>query len=448
MEYDKKYWIHKSIRDPRYGFIHLSERETLLIGTPFMHRLTRIKQLAHTYLVYPSAVHTRFEHSLGVLYMADKLCSCYNIEDERREIIRCATLLHDIGHGPFSHLFEKIMTKINGKEFTHEHVTRAIIKYDNEIRSILDGSLKVDRNLSNIYDQVLSFFPEESGTKKEDSDPLGRSILSGVIDADKLDYLRRDSFHTGSEYGNFDLERMLSTLTAFKDNSKEYPAIWEKGTLVLESFRLARYSLHVQVYQHHTRLIADRMFLRALESAIFKETKLPQKLFKFYGHENEFVGNLLEIDDASIYELILSKCKHDNNSNAFRLIRDLKNRRLFKRAYKKEFNELPATKRMQIYKKEDDILEKEIADKANVPQEGIICYKESQEAGFKGYWTFGHITESGEIPILYLDSEGKPHPYEDKSPITLQKEAPTILYIFTRKEYREPVSSACKALIS
>jgi len=104
LNYYPKYWNYKSVRDPLYGFIHLSEREAALIATPFMHRLTRIKQLAHTYLVYPSAVHTRFEHSLGVLHMADKLCTCFEIEAERREVIRCASLLHDIGHGPFSHI--------------------------------------------------------------------------------------------------------------------------------------------------------------------------------------------------------------------------------------------------------------------------------------------------------------------------------------------------------
>jgi HD superfamily phosphohydrolase len=115
LDYNSKYWKHKSIRDPLYGFIHLSEREASLIATPFMHRLTRIKQLSHTYLVYPSATHTRFEHSLGVLYMADKLCKCFEIQGERREVIRCASLLHDVGHGPFSHLFENIMIKINGE---------------------------------------------------------------------------------------------------------------------------------------------------------------------------------------------------------------------------------------------------------------------------------------------------------------------------------------------
>jgi HD superfamily phosphohydrolase len=139
MGYRRKYWNYKSVRDPLYGFINLSKREALLIGTPFMHRLTRIKQLAHTYLVYPSAVHTRFEHALGALFMADRMCQCFEIEDERREIIRCAALLHDVGHGPFSHVFENIMVKVNDTEFTHEDVTCAIIKQDHKIHSILEG---------------------------------------------------------------------------------------------------------------------------------------------------------------------------------------------------------------------------------------------------------------------------------------------------------------------
>jgi HD superfamily phosphohydrolase len=100
--------------------------------------------------------------------------------------------------------------------------------------------------------------------------------------------------HTGSTYGTFDLERMLSTLTTIKDDDKEYPAILEKGIHVLESFRLARYSIYTQVYQHHTRLIADRMFLRSLELAIFREKSIPKKLFKFYAREKQFIDEFLK----------------------------------------------------------------------------------------------------------------------------------------------------------
>lgn len=443
MDYSPKYWNYKSVRDPLYGFIHLSEREASLITTPFMHRLTRIKQLAHTYLVYPSAVHTRFEHSLGVLYMADKLCTCFCIEGERREVIRCASLLHDVGHGPFSHLFENIMVKINEEKFTHEDVTKAIIHYNDDIRIILEGRLESRQPSSNIHSQVLAYFTKDSKQDYENDDPVGRSILSGTIDADKLDYLRRDSYHTGSTYGTFDLERMLSTLTTIKDNDKEYPAILEKGIHVLESFRLARYSIYTQVYQHHTRLIADRMFLRSLELAIFREKSIPKKLFKFYGREKQFIDEFLKIDDASIYDLVLDKCKPE--STAFNIMNDLKNRRLFKRSYVKELSEISSPiKRMKIWKKYEGILEKEIADEAGVNTEFVITHKESEEGGLKSYRTFGRVTESNEIPIMYIDRDGKPHLYDDMSPITLRKEPSQVLYVFAKKEYKDKVVEVCK----
>ncbi len=439
MTYDSRYWKFKSVRDPLYGFTQLSEREAYLIGTPFMHRLTRIKQLAHTYLVYPSAVHTRFEHSLGVLRMADRLCECFNITDERKEVIRCATLLHDVGHGPFSHLFENIMVKLNGEKFTHEDITKSIIRFDDDIRVLLEGKIpSSSAGVSNIHSQILEMFDKSSN----ETDPLGKSILSGTIDADKLDYLRRDSYHTGSTYGIFDLERMLSTLTPFSDSGKEYPAILEKGTPVLESFRLARYLLYIQVYQHHTRLIADRMFLRALEMAIFDEKKIEEGLFSFYDRETRFLKDYLNLDDHSVYELVLSKC-NDPSSQAHKIMDDLKNRRLFKRAYTKNFNEISPVKRMSIWKREEKDLENQIATEAQVSPELVIVHKDSEEGGFKSYRTFGRVTEANEIPIIYIDKKGCPKPYDDRSPISLRKEPSEILYVFTRPDFKDKVAASC-----
>lgn len=445
MKYDIKYWNYKSVRDPLYGFIHLSERETFLVGTPFMHRLTRIKQLAHTYLVYPSAIHSRFEHSLGVLHMADRLCLCFKIDGERREVIRCASLLHDVGHGPFSHIFENIMVKINGGKFTHEDVTKAIIEQDDDIRAILEGNFGGNKKtVSDIHSKVLGMFKKETQERAEENDPLDKSILSGTIDADKLDYLRRDSYHTGSTYGIFDLERMLSTLTTVDDNGKKYPAILEKGMPVLESFRLARYLLYTQVYRHHARLIADKMFLKALESAIFNERKVSKNLFKIYGREKSFINNFLNLDDSSVYDLVLSCRKNTADSVAFAIMNDLKNRRLFKRSYMREFSEIPPPKRMVLWKKDENILEREIADAANVKPEVVIAHKESGEGGLAAFRTFGRVTEAGEIPIMYIDQNGSPQVSEDRSPFGLRTEPSQLLYIFTKRDYREKVSAVCK----
>lgn len=412
-----------------------------------MHRLTRIKQLAHSYLVYPSAVHTRFEHSLGILHIADRMCSCFNIDNERREVIRSAALLHDVGHGPFSHLFEDVLTRINGKDFDHEDITKAIIQDDNQISAILKGDIQGEQKLPDIHSKILNIFDK----KAQVSDVVAKFIISSQLDADKMDYLRRDSYHTGSTYGIFDLERILSTLRlASEIPGKEVPVILEKGIPALESFRLARYSLYTQVYQHHARLCADQMFLRALELAIFKEKKIPQKRFKFKGREKEFLEDYLQYDDSSIYELVLNKCQNNHDSFAFQIMSDLKNRQLFKRAYEKDLDEMSITKIMEFEKDPSAIekAEKEIAGSAGVSPELIIVYVQSEEPGFKGYSSFSKTLRSKEFPFLYLDKDGKIRSAEDRFSITTKGDPPKKIYIFTKPIHRESVSKACKSYFS
>lgn len=112
--FPKNYFQFKTIRDPLYGFVDLSEIELKLIDTQVFRRLLNIKQLSHAFLVYPTAIHTRFEHSLGVTHLANRVALQLEFDDEQREIIRLAGLLHDIGHGPFSHLFEAVLKNVNG----------------------------------------------------------------------------------------------------------------------------------------------------------------------------------------------------------------------------------------------------------------------------------------------------------------------------------------------
>jgi uncharacterized protein len=446
LSYDLDYWVHKSVRDPLYGFIHISRRESALIDTPLMHRLTRVKQLAHSFLVYPSAVHTRFEHSLGILHIADRMCNCYRIEGERREIIRAAALLHDVGHGPFSHLFEEVLVKINGKDFSHELVTKAIIENDEQISGILKGALANDKGgkLSNIHAKVVSIFDKEPG------DIVAKSIISSQLDADKMDYLRRDSYHTGSTYGNFDLERILATLRLDAEvPGKEIPVILEKGIPALETFRLARYSLYTQVVQHHARLIADQMFLRAFELAIFKENHIDPALFQFNGKEKDFVKNLMSYDDFSIYELILDKCKNDTTSFAFSLMNDLKNRRLFKRCFEKDVDDISVTRLMELEKDPSaaEKVEQEIASKAGIPPELVIVHLQSEAPGLKGYKSLRAAMKSEEFPFLYKGSDGKIRSAEDRFSIMAKSEAPEKLYVFSAAKFKSNLDQICKTML-
>lgn len=192
--------MEKFVRDPIYGFIGLTKKEVELLGIPVIQRLRRIKQLGNTHLVYPSAFHTRFEHILGVLHIATRMAQKLNLSDDEIEIIRYAALLHDIGHGPLSHNFEAVLETINNKKITHEAITLKIIGSDHHVEKIL-GNKKED---------VLSLFSESNQT-------VNQEIISGNIDADRLDYLRRDSYHIGVAYGNFDLERILFTINKRND---------------------------------------------------------------------------------------------------------------------------------------------------------------------------------------------------------------------------------------
>lgn len=126
------YWESSVIRDPLYGFVEVTEKERSLLNTRILHRLSRIKQLGHSYLVYPSAVHTRLEHSLGTLHVASRICDRLKLDDSSKEVVRIAALLHDVGHGPFSHIFEDVMRRINGDKFSHENLTQLLIS-SNEI---------------------------------------------------------------------------------------------------------------------------------------------------------------------------------------------------------------------------------------------------------------------------------------------------------------------------
>jgi HD superfamily phosphohydrolase len=375
------------------------------------------------------------------------MCDSFQISGNRKEVVRAAALLHDIGHGPFSHLFEDIMRRHNAgnKKFSHEEITEAIIKHDPEIVDILRGTRRTEkgRQLDDILSDVLDLFA------KKPADTLAKSIISSSIDADKMDYLRRDSYHSGTVYGVFDLERIFATLRKKRDNAtgQEYPAVLQKGVPALESFRLARYLLYTQVYQHHTRIVADRMFLRSLETAV-EEGILPKTLFVFRGREKKFLNSYLSLDDSSIYDLVL---RPDRKSIATEIMSDLKARRLFKRCYVKDQKEMDTARAMDLWQQDNKVklkeLEQSIATELGIDQEFVIAYGESEVDALKSYRNFGTATQAGDIPMLYIDSKGKSKPYEDVSPIRIKEEPSITFYVFTKDEKRTKGRMVCDKIL-
>jgi len=417
-------WDYKIIRCPLYSFTELSKLEYQLLSTAAMQRLSRIKQLAHTYLVYPSAVHTRLEHSLGTLYIAGRICDQLEVKNGTKKIVRIAALLHDIGHGPFSHIWEVPMRWINGESYSHENVTKLIIENDPQI----------DKILGDVKQEVIKVFNEES---------INSDIISGSLDADKLDYLRRDSYHSGVSSGNFDIERIIRTLCKISDKEREYLAIEEKGKEALENYRLARYAMHLQVYAHHTRLVADDMFLRALKLA-FKEGCISRE--KFDTSKSNFVANYLQYDDSAIQLEILNNSK----KLAKTMIEDVRNRRLLKRAISVPLNAIgvPDTmKRMNIIemtKQEITDAEKKIADEVRIDPAYIIVHLQSIK--IKLYERFEPALGMKEKPIYVKCRNGTIHSFDEESPISARLTPIRNLYVFCPKDNIDKTKAAAEAI--
>lgn len=237
------------IKDPLYGYVAITPLEKDIIDTRVVQRLRRLRQLAGTEFVYPGANHTRFEHSVGAMHLAGLMAE--NITEDETEIqaLRLAGLLHDVGHGPFSHIFEEILAK---KGQNHEDITTWLVKNSELSDIIRDGGLNPN-DLSRLAIGKLE--------KK------GRLFLNQVIrssvDVDKLDYIVRDSFHTGAEYGNVDVFRLIYTTEPFQRNL----AVNTTALTTLESFLIARVLSFRSIYYHRVCRGIQRMLADALKLA-------------------------------------------------------------------------------------------------------------------------------------------------------------------------------------
>lgn len=223
----------KVFRDAIHGYIHVEYLPIWsLINTSAMQRLRRIKQLGGTYMVFQSAEHSRFTHSLGVYEVVCKILSLEQVRDHLSDYeklcVMCAGLLHDVGHGPFSHSFESI----GGN---HEEMSIRIIKEDPQIVSILS---QIDPEMPADVAAII----------EKKAKPLLVSMVSSQLDADRMDYLLRDSYSCGVTYGEFDMSRILRTLR-IQDDRIVFKA---SGVQAIEDYILARYHMYWQVYYHPT----------------------------------------------------------------------------------------------------------------------------------------------------------------------------------------------------
>lgn len=300
------------IRDPVHKYIHITDLEKSVIDTPVFQRLRRIKQLAGAHLTYPGAMHTRFLHSLGVMFTAGKIFSHLanyypsKVNKDDLQLVRLAGMLHDIGHGPFSHTFEEVLTERKG--ITHEDIAKMLIT-KTELKDIVSKG---------------GFNPDEvadlSTGKCSIREKWINQIISSHFDADILDYLRRDSLFTGVEYGLIDAERIIDSMVLWNDSI----AIDETALYALESLFIARYMMFKAVYFHRTVRAAVIMLSRAMllvdDIIGLTDFKTPEEY--------------ILLDDYSVIDRIMSIDENNEDTKlAKKLISGYLNRSLLKSVF-------------------------------------------------------------------------------------------------------------------
>lgn len=370
----------KIVNDPVFGFITVPcDLIYDLMQHPMVHRLTRIKQLGLTCYVYPGAQHTRFQHSLGALFlMTEAIKTLQNkgndITQEEAEAVYAAIFLHDVGHGPFSHTLEDFFYK----NISHEDIGIAIIeKLNEELNGKLNLTIEI---LKNTYHK--KFLHE---------------LVSGQLDMDRLDYLRRDSFFTGVSEGNIGSARIIKMLN-IKDGKLVVEA---KGIYSIENFLMSRRLMYWQVYLHKTAFAAEMMLCRTLERARF----LVQKGENIFASDNlmyflknqpdtvtcENLSIFTTLDDTDIWVSMKSWSNHSDKVLAT-LSSGIINRNIFK-----------------IEISNEPILPENQNKKIQEIQERLNLNKEDAEFLISEKMVSNHLYSKGEmgIDILYGNGDTK-----------------------------------------
>ena len=238
------------IRDPVHGYIKTTEVEKELIDSPFVQRLRRIHQLAGSYLVYPGATHTRFEHVIGAMHVAGQVAEVLagrsELDQDLMQEVRIAALLHDVGHGPFSHTYEEVLSAKS-----HEDISQRII-LETSLRDILDRNGFSPKRMS-----------ELTVGRQRSRAPFPNEIIAGSLSADMMDYLPRDSYFTGVEYGKVDTQRVIDSLHV----AGGHLVIDDAALYAYEALLLARYEMFKTVYFHRTVRAAELMLARSMQLA-------------------------------------------------------------------------------------------------------------------------------------------------------------------------------------
>jgi len=395
----------KAIRDPVHNIIIFDkDREKVLLDlldTREMQRLRRIKQLGFSSYTYPGAEHTRFAHSLGVTHLVQRFIdrtSTLRVPEFKNEldelqdkklIICIAAMLHDIGHGPFSHALESITN------ISHEKWTAEIINGNTEINQVLKSHNVSPKEISEII-------------QRTHKSPVIVKLLSSQLDADRTDYLIRDSLMTGAGYGNFDLEWLLNVLRVGKvNNAFEIGLDLDKGLSIAEDYVMARYYMYVNVYFHKTTRSAELMMRQIFDQAVRLNLELPPGLqeIKQSGISPDTLAHYLNLNENVIWTYI-EKWKGHTNLNE--LCNGILNRKLYK--------VITASDSFKIFEKAS-----EISQRDNIELNSILLRDTASTSSYKD-------------PYLIT-------PNKNEGEGEAEKEASEQIYLFDKRGYPEELSN-------
>ena len=400
------------IIDPIHDFIRVYEHELSIIDNPIFQRLRRIRQLSGAHLTYPAAQHTRFEHSLGVMHIAGQAGHALNekgfVKSDDIAILRLAGLLHDIGHGPFSHLFEEIIQK---KKMSHEDFGKEII-------------LK-----SEIGDDVTkNGFDKKLITKIAFGDSKFQylnEIVSGALSADMMDYLLRDGYFTGAEHAKVDHKRITQSLDVYKKKL----ALERSALYSFESMMHSRYQMFKAVYFHKTVRAAEVMLLEAL--------RLSDDEFGFTSFNlNEYITLT---DEFILSTLISSKSLKLKQARQF--AQDYQDRKLLKCVFERIL-----TSQTNLQKIQTDEMRTLISKKSRVKEEEIFV-----DSSVTPSIPLAPSKNESKSIILTSNNNGKSiaseMPISEIPVVSAISGFMNILRIYTKQNNRKKVEIAAKSII-
>lgn len=409
------------VRDPIYGFIEFNDWERQIIDQPQFQRLRRIKQNALTEMVYPGTAHNRFEHSLGVMDLTTKMYEKIISDSENKDLlkdewgyngaglkrdkqlIRLVALLHDIGHPPFSHASEEVLpTDTDNKEYEHEDYTSAVIK--ESLKEAIEDHKHNNMNFNIEADQIAGLI--DTDVEKIGQKIIWKILIDSQLDADRADYLLRDSLHAGVKYGIYDLDRLLETVTLGLDPESEdiILGIKKEGWQLAESLIIARYKVFSQIYFHKTRRSFDLMIRKAIKETIGTLPSINN------------IDDYLELDDYELW------CRMKKDGNEW--FNRIKNR-----------NHLRLLDDTTDESKGEEYLE-ELKEGLN--DENIKYWEDDLTES----WYKANIEEE----IMTIDKEGNPTPLSEKSKVVKNLEEFDEIRLYVKPEDREEAKKIKKEI--